>query len=192
MILSDYTQICDALVLLMDPLIEVVIHDIKKNKIIYINGRLSGRKAGGPSLLDQEGLDSIDQIVYPKINFNGRLVKSISIILQAKWLLCINCDVSIFSKLNELSGTLLQKNMGNQPQSLFVNDWQEKLHVTIHSYLQTHNLFFDHLRHGHKKAILRYLFDLGAFNEKNAADYIAKALSLGRATVFKYLKEWRK
>jgi len=133
MILSDYTQICDALVLLMDPLIEVVIHDIKKNKIIYINGRLSGRKAGGPSLLDQEGLDSIDQIVYPKINFNGRLVKSISIILQAKWLLCINCDVSIFSKLNELSGTLLQKNMGNQPQSLFINDWQEKLHVAIHS-----------------------------------------------------------
>ena len=129
MILSDYTQICDALVLLMDPLIEVVIHDIKKNKIIYINGRLSGRKAGDPSLLDQEGLDSIDQIVYPKINFNGRLVKSISIILQAKWLLCINCDVSIFSKLNELSGTLLQKNMGNQPQSLFINDWQEKLHV---------------------------------------------------------------
>ena len=36
MILSDYTQICDALVLLMDPLIEVVIHDIKKNKIIYL------------------------------------------------------------------------------------------------------------------------------------------------------------
>lgn len=192
MILSDYTQICDALVLLMDPLIEVVIHDIKKNKIIYINGRLSGRKAGGPSLLDQEELDSIDQIVYPKINFNGRLVKSISIILQAKWLLCINCDVSIFSKLNELSGTLLQKNMGNQPQSLFINDWQEKLHVAIHSYLQTHNLPFDHLRHGHKKALLRYLFDLGAFNEKNAADYIAKTLYLGRATVFKYLKEWRK
>ena len=129
MILSNYTQICNALVLLMDPLIEVVIHDIKKNKIIYINGRLSGRKAGDPSLLDQEGLDSIDQIVYPKINFNGRLVKSISIILQAKWLLCINCDVSIFSKFNELSGTLLQKNMGNQPQSLFINDWQEKLHV---------------------------------------------------------------
>ena len=54
MILSNYTQICNALVLLMDPLIEVVIHDIKKNKIIYINGRLSGRKAGDPSLLDQD------------------------------------------------------------------------------------------------------------------------------------------
>lgn len=122
MILSNYTQICDALVLLMDPLVEAVIHDIKKNKIIYINGRLSERKVDGPSLLDQEALDNIDQIVYPKINFNGRLVKSISIILQAKWLLCINCDVSIFSKINELSRTLLQKNMGNQPQSLFVND----------------------------------------------------------------------
>ena len=49
MILSNYTQICDALVLLMDPLVEAVIHDIKKNKIIYINGRLSERKVDGPS-----------------------------------------------------------------------------------------------------------------------------------------------
>ena len=30
-----------------------------------------------------------------------------------------------------------------------------------------------------------------AFKEKNAADYVAKVLGLGRATVFKYLKEWR-
>ena len=190
MMLSNYIPICDAIVQLMVPLVEVVIHDINQNSIVYINGKLSKRKVGNASLLDTEELKHIDQIVYPKVNFDGRLVKSISVILEGKYLLCINCDISIFNKMQELSSVFLQ--MGNQPQSLFTNDWQEKLHVSIHAYLQNHNLSFDHLSQNEKKALAKHLFDLGAFHEKNAADYIAKVLGLGRATVFKYLKEWRK
>ena len=185
----NYIPICDAIVRLMDPLIEVVIHDINQNSIVYIHGKLSKRKVGDASLLDPEGLGNIEQIVYPKLNFDGRLVKSVSVILEGKYLLCINCDVSIFNKMQELSSTLLQ--MSNQPHSLFVNDWQEKLHVSIHAYLQNHNLSFDQLSQNDKKALTKHLFKLGAFNEKNAADYVAKVLQLGRATVFKYLKEWR-
>lgn len=187
--LSNYIPICDAIVRLMDPLIEIVVHDINQNRIVYISGKLSNRKIGDASLLDTEGLNSIDQIVYPKVNFDGRLVKSISVLLEEKWMLCINCDISIFNKMQDLSSALLQ--MGNQPQSLFTNDWQEKLHVSIHSYLQNHNLSFDHLSQNDKKTLTKHLFDLGAFHEKNAADYVAKVLGLGRATVFKYLKEWR-
>ncbi len=191
MVLSNYILIGDAIVRLMDPLVEIVIHDIAKNSIAYINGKLSDRAIGDVSLLDQQGLGSVDQVVYPKINFDGRLVKSVSVSLEEKYLLCINCDVSIFSKMQELSGTLLQKNMSHQTQSLFANDWQEKLHVSIHSYLQNHSLPFDHLSQSDKKALTKHLFELGAFHEKNAADYVAKVLNLGRATVFKYLKEWR-
>ncbi len=187
--LSNYIPICDAIVRLMDPLVEIIIHDIAGDSITYINGKLSNRKIGDASLLDPEGLNSIDQIVYPKVNFDGRLVKSVSVILEDKYLLCINCDISIFNKMQDLSSALLQ--MGNQPQSLFTNDWQEKLHVSIHSYLQNHNLSFDHLSQNDKKTLTKHLFDLGAFHEKNAADYVAKVLGLGRATVFKYLKEWR-
>ncbi|MBP6985670.1 MAG: PAS domain-containing protein [Alphaproteobacteria bacterium] len=187
--LSNYIPICDAIVRLMDPLVEIVIHDIAGDSITYINGKLSNRKIGDASLLDPEGLCSIDQTVYPKVNFDGRLVKSVSVILEDKYLLCINCDISIFNKMQELSSALLE--MGSPPQPLFTNDWQEKLHVSIHSYLQNHNLSFDHLSQNEKKALAKHLFDLGAFHEKNAADYVAKVLGLGRATVFKYLKEWR-
>lgn len=187
--LSNYIPICDAIVRLMDPLVEIVIHDIAGDSITYINGKLSNRKIGDASLLDPEGLNSIDQTVYPKVNFDGRLVKSVSVILEDKYLLCINCDISIFNKMQELSSALLE--MGSPPQSLFTNDWQEKLHVSIHSYLQNHNLSFDHLSQNDKKTLAKHLFDLGAFHEKNAADYVAKVLGLGRATVFKYLKEWR-
>jgi predicted transcriptional regulator YheO len=186
---SNYIPICDAIARLMDPLVEIVIHDIAQNSISYISGMLSNRAVGEASLLDTERLDNIDQIVYPKLNFDGRLVKSVSVILEGKYLLCINCDVSIFNKMQVLSSALLQ--MSNKPQSLFVNDWQEKLHLSIHAYLQNHNLSFDQLSQNDKKALTKHLFDLGAFHEKNAADYVAKVLQLGRATVFKYLKEWR-
>jgi D-arginine utilization repressor len=187
--LSNYILICDAIVRLMNPLVEIVIHDISKNSIAYINGRLSKRKAGDASLLDAQELKHLDQIVYPKINFDGRLVKSVSVRLGDKYLLCINCDVSIFNKMQELSNALLQ--MGNQPQSIFINDWQEKLHVSIHGFLQNHKLSFDQLSQNDKKTLTKHLFELGAFHEKKAADYVAKVLGLGRATIFKYLKEWR-
>ena len=187
MILSNYIPICDAIVRLMNPLVEVVIHDITSNRIAYINGKFSKRKAGDPSLLDVEELRAADQLIYTKINFDGRLIKSLSFMLEDKYMLCINSDVSIFNKMQELSSALLQ--VENQPLSLFVNDWQEKLHLSIHAYLQNHNLLFDNLSQSNKKILIKHLLELGAFNEKNAADYVAKILGLGRATVFKYLKE---
>lgn len=189
--LSTYIPLCDAMVHLLQPLVEVVIHDIEADQIVYINGSLSSRKIGDPSLLEKESLADIDKIIYPKINFDGRLIKSTSVLLEEKWLLCLNADVSVFNKMHELSKILLQNREENQPKSLFVNDWQEKLHGAIHTYLQNHNLSYDHLTSANKKAIVKHLFDLNAFQEKKAADYIAEILNLGRATVFNYLKEWR-
>jgi predicted transcriptional regulator YheO len=90
-----------------------------------------------------------------------------------------------------MTSLFLQNNINPQPDYLFVNDWQEKLHISIHSFLQNKNLSFAHLTQAQKKEVTKHLFEIGAFHEKNAADYVAKALNLGRATVFKYLKEWR-
>lgn len=189
MTLSNFIPICNAIVTLMDPLIEIAIHDITTNKISYINGKLSKRNVGDDSWLNVEDLSNIEQITYPKINYDNRLIKSISVRLEDQYILCINCDVSIFNKIQVLSETLLQ--MDNQPKTLFFNDWKEKLHTSIHSFLQANNLSLDCLLQKDKKRLARHLFDLGAFDEKNAADYIAKILGLGRATIFKYLKEWR-
>ena len=51
---------------------------------------------------------------------------------------------------------------------------------------------FNNLTNVDKRNLVSYLYKMGAFGEKKAADYVAKILKLGRATVFKYLKEWRK
>ena len=188
--LKLYISISNAIVLLMKPLVEVVIHDIKSETIVYIEGDLSKRKIGDPSLLETLYND-LDKTVYSKLNFDGRLIKSISIPLEDRWLMCINCDVSIFTQMQGISQQLLKTTNESQPQSLFKNDWREKLHISIHSFLKRKSWTFENLSGIQKKELVKHLFDNGAFFEKNAADYIATALNMGRATIFKFLKEWR-
>jgi predicted transcriptional regulator YheO len=190
--ISQYIPLCDSIVLLMRPLIEVIIHDLVSGKICYINGNLSKRKVGDSSLLALGEFEkNIDQIIYPKINFDGRLIKSISVPVDNKYLICINADASVFSQMKNLGEVFLNTIKDSQPESLFKNDWQEKLHVAIDDFLKKQGLKFDELNQFQKKILTKYLFDLGAFAEKNAADYVANILGLGRATIFKYLKEWR-
>ncbi len=190
---TDYIPLCNALVLLLKPLVEVVIHDLKTGTICYIEGTLSKRKVGDPSLLNASDIEEhLDLIVYPKINFNGRLVKSISVLLSDELLLCINCDVSIFEQMQSLSKQLLTTTYRTGPESLFKNDWQERLHHSIHAFLTKNDWHFDCLTQAQKKELVHYLFINNAFHEKNAATYVATALSMGRATIFNYLKEWKK
>lgn len=100
--ISTYTPLCDSMVLLLKPLLEIVIHDLSSGTIYYINGDLSKRKVGDPSLLEPEEFEeNIDKIVYLKINFDGRLIKSISVPLEDKWLICINADISIFNQMKD-------------------------------------------------------------------------------------------
>lgn len=189
---SSYIPLCNAIVLLLDPLVEVVIHDLKAETICFITGNLSKREIGDASLLEQEAIEQgLEGITYPKINFDGRLIKSISVPIDENYLICINCDVSIFSQMQQLSRSLLLSNQATMPESLFKNDWQEKLHHVIHAHLNEKGWLFDSLTQKQKKDVVYYLYQQQAFTEKNAADYIANVLSLGRATVFNYLRSWR-
>lgn len=193
--LSNYISICQAINLLFRPLVEVVIHDIKSKKIYFIDGEISNRKAGDDSFLGEIN-DEIEKVVYQKVNFDGKLVKSISILIkdneQLVGLLCINCDVSVFKQMQAISNTFFASDTIPKLENYFNNDWQEKLHVAIHAKLVKKKWNFDLLTNSQKKEIIQYLFKQGAFVEKNAAGYIAKVLNMGRATIFNYLKEWRK
>jgi predicted transcriptional regulator YheO len=193
MSISSYEALFNALVRLMRPLVEIVVHDLQSQAICYIEGGLSKRAVGDPSLLQADDLATeLDKIVYPKLNFDGRLVKSISVPFEQRWLICINCDVSVFNHMQNLSQQFLALDQRVVPESLFVNDWQERIHLAIHGFLDHKAWGFDNLSHSQKKEIVQHLYALGAFNEKNAAEYVAKILSIGRATVFNYLKQWRK
>lgn len=194
--IAEYANIARAIAKLFAPLAEIVIHDLSTQKICHISGSLSGRKIGDDSLIDFSASD-LEQSFYEnftKINFDGRLIKSISIPLndgdEIKAVMCINCDISIFKDMHALSETILSIK-SEQPRPLFALDWQEEIHKAIHSFIKSMRWDFAKLTGSQKKAIAHQLFMARAFEHKNAAEHIAKSLNMGRATIFNYLKSWR-
>jgi len=194
--MNQYIEISRALSQLMGPLVEVVIHDLSTHKIIFIEGSLSKRKIGDPSLLEEDikdFADELSQTVYSKLNFDGRLIKSISIPIKEKntvvALFCINYDITIFQELGELTNAILGKSLSKKPDVLFKNDWQDRINQFIHSFLKEHSLQFTALTSKDKQKVVQSLYEQGAFAEKNAAEYIARVLDLSRATIFNYLRK---
>lgn len=193
-----YIPIARGLVALMNPLVEVVIHELRTGTIAFIEGGLSKRKVGDASLLDIDGGNwegQLDEKLYPKLEFDGRLIKSVSVPIKENddtvALMCINYDVSLFKEIQHITDVILKSTENEKPAFLFKNDWQERIHEFTHKYLVTNGLSFKTLTPKDKKELVHLLYTEGAFNEKHAAEYIAKVLDMGRATVFNYLKKWR-
>ncbi len=197
MILTPYISIAHSFVRLLAPLAEVVIHDIATNSICFIDGHLSSRKVGDPSFLDIDNKcleQQIDQVVYPKVNFDGKLIKSVSLPIKDNdciiAVMCLNVDVSVFSQMQQLAQAFLLPST-KQPDTLFKNDWQEKVHQSLYQWLSEHHLKIESLTNAQKKRVVQEMYAQGAFHEKRAADYIASILGLSRASVFNYLRELR-
>lgn len=193
--LDHYFVIARAIVALFQPLVEVAIHNTRTGKIIFIEGGLSKRSVGDPSLLDAE-LNEIEQEVYVKMNFDGRVFKSISIPIRENnsiiALICINYDTSLFEKINKLTSVLVHKKVYKRPESLFRKDWNNQINEFIAIELEKKGMRFTDLKNKDKQDMVYCLFKSGAFSEKNAADYIAKVMDMGRATIFNYLRKFKK
>lgn len=194
--LKNYKPIAEAVGLLLAPHVEVVIHDLKTNTIAYIYNNLSKRKVGDPSLLEEMPAFQKSKEVFPpylKVNWDGRKIKSVSALLKdrqgkAIGLFCINLDISSFEALQhvlfDFIGSKLEK-----PDLLFKNDWKERVNTFITAHLKENGLTLTSMTRNEKKNLLLELLEEGAFEEKNAAAYIADLLHISRATVYNYLKE---
>ena len=55
----------------------------------------------------------------------------------------------------------------------------KRVNIAIHDFIQEKNWVFSQLNTKQKKTIVLHLFKMNAFQEKNAADYIARVLSMG-------------
>ncbi len=193
--LDYYKSLAMALVRLFSPFVEVVIHDLRNGTIFFIDGNLSKRQAGDPSFIDKNGfeLEKIVGRVYPKISFDGRPIKSTCLILrnekEAIGLMCINVDVSSFEHISNMAQIFLGPITAPQRTTVFNKDWQEKVHLRIHNFLKEKKTLLQKLEKSQKKEIIESLYQEGAFQETKSADYIAKVLGIGRATIFNYLKK---
>jgi len=195
--IQTYKNVADGIAKLLHPHAEVVIHDIETQKVIHLVNNISNRKIGSPSLLESIEAEMENPIIgpYEKMNWDGRKLKSISIAIRDQnnkqvAIMCINFDISALSDAWSVIGAFINpEEKLLKAEEIFRDDWQEKVNFFVHSWLQENNKTLNSLTRFEKQKLIEVINKKGGFKGKNAANYVAGILGLGRATVYKYLKE---
>ena len=196
---DQYNEIARGIAALLHPFAEVVVHDLEKQQIAVLANNFSKRKIGSPTLLEDMEFIPGQWVIgpYEKINWDGRKLKSISIVLRnqkgkPEAIMCINLDVSAALEIQQRLDWFLKPNgMIDQPQSLFKDDWHEQINQFVNNWLSEKKLTIASLNRIEKRNLVELLYKQGAFRGKQAANYVARVLGLGNSTVYKYLKEMR-
>jgi D-arginine utilization repressor len=198
-LLARAAPMADGIAALFFPFAEVVVHDLGTQTVAYIANNLSRRELGDASALDELArTDSVDVIgPYEKQNWDGGRMRSVSVLVRddrsaAIGMVCINFNIAVFESARAtlelfVSGVRVLP----QPEQLFRDDWQERINTFLHAWLSARQLSLHGLTREQKRTLVGALEHDGAFRGRSAANYVASVLGLGRATVFKYLKEAR-
>jgi len=197
--LSRYEPIAEAIARLFQPYVEVVLHDIRRNRIAAIFNSFSQRKPGDDSLIeDAQGLARSAAVHGPydeKRGADGRRIRYVSSVLrddrgEAAGLMCINFDVSVLGEIHgAIEGLLSSTADSAEFDQLFADDWQARINAFVREYLQEKSRALSSLRPAERAELVAALHGAGAFRAKNAANHVADVLGISRATVYKYLSK---
>ncbi|MGF1760470.1 PAS domain-containing protein [Photobacterium sagamiensis] len=200
LLLQRYASVADGIALLFSDYVEVIIHDLESQTVVYIANNISKRKVGDPAALDDVNFEQTETVIgpYEKLNWDGKTICSTSVVIRDDentpiGMLCINMNTAPVEAARAALDLLLPvKNLIPQPEKLFHDDWQEKANSFIHAWLANNHQTISALSRTDKRVLVEALYKEGAFNGKSSADYIASVLNMGRATVFNYLREIKK
>lgn len=193
--------IADALDALFHPHVEVVVHDLESDTIAVIAHPFSGRRRGDPSLLSdldaelaEAGSDTIGP--YEKVTPDGRRLTSVSVVLRddtgtARGLLCVNWDRSPTDALLTAVAALAGPPVGDRPKALFDRDWREQIALAVDEWCRDNGVQRRHLVRTDRLAIVASLDRADLFATRHAAEHVAEALGISRATVYSLRRESR-
>ena len=198
-LLARAAPMADGIAALLFPFAEVVVHDLTSQRVVHIANNLSRRVLGDASALDDLAHDHTDTVIgpYEKQNWDGGRMRSVSVVLrddaeQPIGVLCVNLNIAVFEQARSTLELLVSGvRVLPQPEQLFRDDWQERINTFLHAWLGERQLSLTGLTREHKRALVCALERDGAFRGRSAANYVASVLDMGRATVFKYLREAR-
>jgi predicted transcriptional regulator YheO len=185
--------------MLFFPYAEVVVHDLSTQTIAYIANNLSKREIGDDSALEELHHTGSEKTLgpYEKLNWDGRRMRCVSTLLfddaaQAVGMMCTNFNIAVFEDIRgALDRFMTGVGVVAQPDELFRDDWQERINKFLHVWLKERQLSLNTLSRDHRSELVEALHAEGAFKGKSAANYVANVLGMGRATVYKKLKELR-
>ncbi|BBP85277.1 MULTISPECIES: helix-turn-helix transcriptional regulator [unclassified Pseudomonas] len=195
---DNFRAIADGIATLFFPHAEVVVHDLRTQKVAYIANNISKRSIGDDAALEdmlEDGGEERNIGPYEKLNWDGQKIRSVSTVLQDARgkplaVLCINLNISLFESAKAaLDLFLAPGKLIPQPDALFRDDWQERINTFLHNWMRQRQLGLNLLSREHKRELVLALHAEGAFKGKSAANYVANVLNMGRATVYKHLRE---
>jgi predicted transcriptional regulator YheO len=192
--LASYIPIAEGIAALFAPFVEAVIHDLSANTIVHIANAVSPREVGDPSDLKDTVAPGAAVIgPYERTNFDGRRLKSITIVLRQGndepiGLLCINTDVTAFESVRRT----LQLFLGDvepteQVKAAFHDDWHERINRFVAAWIAEHRTTVERLSKDERREIIQALHEIRGFEGHRAASYVAKMLGVSRATIYNEL-----
>jgi predicted transcriptional regulator YheO len=195
---AAHRPVAQAIAALLHPHAEVVIHDLRSDRIVEIWNAFSHRQAGDESLLGDDIELHLDRDVfgpYDKANVDGARLKSITAALRdAKGkrigILCINMDVSQFDQALKLIAAFTSV-AEPRPEAMFRQDWREHINLTIRAFLEHKRKALKALDRDERIALIAELDAAGLFEARNAAPHVASAMEISRATVYALLNAAR-
>jgi predicted transcriptional regulator YheO len=197
--LIPYFAVADGLAALFRPFVEVVVHDLARDCVAYVANPLSPREPGDPSELEQITFMPEASVIgpYEKVNWDGRRIKSISIVLRdgankPTGLLCVNADVTEFDAARRVLQSLLG---GLQPTDQapvhFHDDWHEKVNRFIAAWTAEQATTVERMDRSARRNLIEALYVHGGFEGPRAPAYVAQVLGISRATVYNELARLR-
>lgn len=196
--LAPHLPVCEAIVALFAPYVEVAVHDLRRDRVVGIWNPISERRVGGRSLVDELPPYSQDERVigpYPKVLADGRQVTSVSVVLlnakgTPRGLLCINVDRSPLDGIIDVLARFVAP-VQDHPAELFDKDWREQILIVVDEECRSRHLRRERLTRPQRLELVRVLDDRGLFATRNAAAHAGRALGVSRTTVYALLKEAR-
>jgi Uncharacterized protein conserved in bacteria len=197
-IFAALVPVAEAIALVFRPHAEVVIHDLRSDRIVHIANPFSRRTAGDPSLTETDGVEALGLPVigpYAKRNFDGRPLKSISALVpdadgRPVGLLCINVDVSMFEAVAAAARGFLDFGEA-RPAALLDGDWREEASAIVGDFLWERGLKLEALSAPARAELVARLDRRGLFEMRNAALHLSRLLGVSRATLYATLKAVR-
>jgi predicted transcriptional regulator YheO len=197
--LQGYFAVADGIAALFQPFVEAVVHDLHTDSVAYVVNSMSPRVAGDPSDLREVEFPANARLVgpYEKINWDGRRLKSMSIVLRDNTgkpigLLCLNADVTRFDAIRRTLQDFLGVPERGSPlesgsEQLFHDDWHEKINRYVASWTAQRGTTIDGLDRESRRELIEALQAIRAFDGRRAPAYVAQMLGISRATVYNEL-----
>ena len=190
----------------LGPHAEVVVHDLQRSEILFIeNGQLTGR-APGPTddgdairLLAESADENGCLIGYLSSGKAARPLRSSNLFLRdqtgsLRYTVCVNQDISPFQQarrlLDELSGTAVPAPCAAPPQGAPGPTLRQLARSIILEEVERAKPFSRSTREG-RLAVLARLEEKGVFDMRDAVPQVCELLQISQATLYNYQRELR-